>query len=174
MTPATQRQWHCRPEADADVSAVRGINLSAFPTSEEADLVDALRHDHAWIPGLSVVATATDGEQPVGYALFTRCVIGEAPALCLGPCSVLPEYQRSGVGSAAIRFGLQAARDLGEEFVVVLGHPSYYPRFGFTRASRAGIRLSIEVPDEALMVLSLDATRTLPGGLVTYAPPFGI
>ena len=168
----TRRQWHCRPEADADAGAVRGINLAAFPTAEEADLVDALRHDPAWIPGLSVVAT--DGERPIGYALLTRCHIGDVPALCLGPCAVLPEYQRSGVGSAAIRFGLQAAEDLGEGSVVVLGHPSYYPRFGFTRASHAGVRLSIEVPDEALMVLSLDPTRAVPSGLVTYAAPFGI
>lgn len=168
----THRQWHCRAEADAAVGAIRGVTLAAFHTAEEADLVDALRDDPAWIPDLSVVAT--DEERLIGHALFTRCHIGDVPALCLGPCSVLPTYQRFGAGSAAVRFGLQAAKRLGEEFVVVLGHPSYYPRFGFTRASEAGIRLSIEVPDEALMARSLDPDRALPGGLVTYADPFGI
>lgn len=134
--------------------------------------MDALRDDPAWIPELSIVAT--DGRQPIGHALYTRCHIGDVPALCLGPCSVLPQHQRSGAGTAAIGFGLRTAADLGEEFVVVLGHPSYYPRFGFTRASAAGIRLSIEVPDEALMALSLDPDRALPDGLVRYAAPFGI
>jgi putative acetyltransferase len=63
---------------------------------------------------------------------------------------------------------------MGESFVIVLGHPDYYPRFGFRRASLAGIRLSIEVPDEALMALSLDPERALPRGTVRYAAPFGI
>lgn len=69
---------------------------------------------------------------------------------------------------------MQAARDQGETFVVVLGHPGYYPRFGFERASVHGIRLSIEVPDEALMALSLVPERALPAGTVHYAKPFGI
>jgi predicted N-acetyltransferase YhbS len=63
---------------------------------------------------------------------------------------------------------------MGEAFVVVLGHPTYYPRFGFTRASQHGIGLSIDVPDEALMALTLDPTRPLPRGTVHYAEPFGI
>lgn len=167
------RQWRCRPEEDCDIGTVRDINLAAFPTSEEADLVDALRLDPAWVPGLSIVAI-NDEDRPVGYALLTRCHVDDVPALCLAPCAVLPRHQRTGAGSAAITTALEAASHIGEKIVVVLGHPSYYPRFGFTRASRSGIHLSIEVPDDALMVLSLDETRPLPGGLVTYAQPFGI
>lgn len=83
------------------------------------------------------------------------------------------EHQRTGAGSAAIRAALGAAEQAGENFVIVLGHPSYYPRFGFTRASEYGIRPSIDVPDEALMALSLDSVR-LPSGTVRYAAPFGI
>ncbi|MYX43812.1 GNAT family N-acetyltransferase, partial [Streptomyces sp. SID89] len=79
-----------------------------------------------------------------------------------------------GAGSAAVRAALRAAEGLGEQYVVVLGHPSYYPRFGFTRASAHGIGLSIDVPDEALMALALDAGRPLPAGTVRYAAPFGI
>jgi putative acetyltransferase len=105
---------------------------------------------------------------------LTRCHVDETPALCLGPCAALPEYQRSGAGSAAIRAALDAARKMGEAFVVVLGHPTYYPRFGFTRASQHGIGLSIDVPDEALMALTLDLARPLPRGTVHYAAPFGI
>lgn len=84
-----------------------------------------------------------------------------------------PGFQRTGAGSAAITAGLEAARSMRENIVVVLGHPTYYPRFGFGRASAHGITLSIEVPDEALMAMSLDG-GPLPGGRVRYAAPFGI
>lgn len=164
--------WITRVETDADIAAVREINLAAFDTAEEADLVDALRADAAWIRGLSLISTEGAGN-PVGHALLTRCHIGEVAALCLAPCAVLPRFQRTGAGSAAITAGLEAARAMGERFVVVLGHPRFYPRFGFGPASAHGITLSIEVPDEALMALALDNGR-LPGGQVRYAAPFGI
>ncbi|GGX91708.1 GNAT family N-acetyltransferase [Streptomyces fructofermentans] len=166
------QNWITRTETGADVPAVREIVLAAFGTPAEADLVDALRADAAWIDGLSVVSAGDDG-RPVGHALLTRCHIGDTPALCLAPCAVLPEYQRTGAGSAAIRAALAAARERGERFVTVLGHPDYYPRFGFTRASAHGIGLSIEVPDEALMVLALH-DDALPSGTIRYAAPFGI
>ena len=168
----TQERWSARAERSTDISAVREINLAAFPTSEEADLVDALRLDAAWIPELSIVVT-TAYDLPIGYALLTRCYIGQSKALCLAPCAVLPEYQRAGAGSVAISHVLQTAQVMGEDYVVVLGHPDYYPRFGFTRASQFGIHLSIQVPDEALMVLSLQ-DESIPAGQVTYAAPFGI
>lgn len=164
--------WTTRVETEADVSTVRAINVAAFETAAEADLVDALRTDNHWIPELSVV-TAGEGGTPVGYALLTRCHIGAVPALCLAPCAVLPEFQRTGAGSAAIHAALDTARAMGERCVVVLGHPSYYPRFGFGRAGEHGIHLSVEVPDDALMALSLDGSA-LPAGLVRYAAPFGI
>ncbi|MGW4248093.1 GNAT family N-acetyltransferase [Nocardia sp. NPDC004722] len=164
--------WLTRAEIDTDIDVVRAITLAAFDTAEEADLVDALRVDSGWLDGLSMISTDTHGTA-IGHALLTRCHIDETPALCLAPCSVLPEFQRTGAGSAAIRAVLDAARDQGESFVVVLGHPEYYPRFGFGRASAHGIRLSIEVPDEALMALSL-TDAPLPSGTVRYATPFGI
>ncbi|WP_328419587.1 GNAT family N-acetyltransferase [Streptomyces sp. NBC_00443] len=167
------RNWITRAETGADIPAVRDINLAAFETPLEADLVDALRADPAWMEGLSLVATDDDG-RPVGYALLTRCHIGEVPALCLAPCAVRPEQQSSGAGSAVIRAALAAAKEKGEHYVVVLGHPTYYPRFGFERASAHGIGLTIDVPDEALMALTLDAAHPLPGGTVRYAAPFGI
>lgn len=169
-----RHRWTTRAETGADVIAVREINLTAFPTAAEADLVDALRADPAaWIDGLSVVSTDDDGT-PVGHALLTRCHIGETPSLCLAPVAVRPAHQRTGAGSAAVRAVLRAARERDERYVVVLGHPAYYPRFGFTRASAHGIGLSVEVPDEALMALALDDRHPLPGGTVRYAAPFGI
>ncbi|MBF6050170.1 GNAT family N-acetyltransferase [Streptomyces sp. NRRL B-1677] len=169
----THSNWITRAETGADIPAVREIVLAAFETPLEADLVDALRNDPAWIDGLSVVSTGEDGK-PVGHALLTRCHIGDTPALCLAPVAVLPEYQGSGAGSAAIRAALAAAADMDERFVTVLGHPAYYPRFGFGRASAYGIGLTIDVPDEAMMAMSLDETHPLPSGTVRYAAPFGI
>ncbi|MEV5514330.1 N-acetyltransferase [Streptomyces flaveolus] len=166
--------WITRAETSADIPAIRDIVLAAFPTPAEADLVDALRADPtAWIEGLSLVA-ASEAGHPVGHALLTRCHIDTTPALCLAPCAVRPEQQRTGAGTAAVRAALSAARSLGEHHVVVLGHPTYYPRFGFTRASGHGIGLTIDVPDDALMALSLDADHPLPSGTVHYAAAFGI
>jgi predicted N-acetyltransferase YhbS len=165
--------WITRAETGSDIPAIRAIDLAAFETSMEADLVGVLRADSSWIDGLSIVATDQEGTV-VGHALLTRCHIDETPALCLGPVAVLPEHQGTGAGAAAIRASLQAAEDQGERFVTVLGHPPYYPRFGFTRASVYGITVTIDVPDEAMMALTLDADHPLPSGTVRYAAPFGI
>ncbi|MEV0354152.1 N-acetyltransferase [Nonomuraea sp. NPDC050680] len=161
-----------RAETPEDAAAIRAVNLSAFPTPLEADLVEALRLDPAWIPGLSWVGVAPDGDV-VAYALLTRCHIGQAPALALGPVAVSQAVQRQGAGAVVTRAALQAARELGESAVVVLGHPEYYPRFGFTIASGHGIGVSFDVPDEALMAMSLDGSP-LPAGTIRYAPPFGV
>lgn len=176
MTFTTEKSsnWSTRPETGADPADVRAVNLAAFETAEEADLVDALRADAgAWIDGLSMVAETTGGEL-VGHALFTRCHVDGRPALALAPCAVLPEHQGTGAGSAAIRAGLEAARAMGENLVLVLGHPGYYPRFGFTPASGFGVRAPMEVPDEAMMALSLDPARETPRGTIEYPAPFGI
>ncbi|MFE3638659.1 GNAT family N-acetyltransferase [Streptomyces sp. NPDC059168] len=166
--------WTTRPETVEDITAVRDINLAAFPTAGEADLVDALRADpKAWIDGLSVVTEAPDGTL-VGHALLTRCHVEGAPALALAPCAVLPSAQRTGAGSAAVRAALDAARAMGENLVVVLGHADYYPRFGFTPASRFGVRAPFEVPDGAMMAMALDDTRPVPTGTIQYAAAFGV
>ncbi|MBO2457036.1 GNAT family N-acetyltransferase [Actinomadura violacea] len=176
--------WATRPETAADGPAVRRVVEAAFPTAEEADLVDALRGDAAWLPGLSFVAEDPAG-RVAGYALLTRCRVGGADALALAPVAVLPEYQRRGAGGAAVRAALAAAAGRGERLVVVLGHPAYYPRFGFVRASSLGISAAFEVPDEALMALVLDGpsgagasgavpSGAVPSGVIEYATPFGV
>jgi len=168
------KAWITRPEHSTDIAAIRAINLGAFPTSEEADLVEALRADPAaWLPGLSWIALAPDGAV-VGFALLTRCHVGDAPALALGPCAVLPEYQGQGAGSAAIVGALDAARQQGENLVLVLGHADYYPKFGFTPASVHGIRPPFDVPDENMMALTFDPAHPVPAGIIRYAAPFGV
>lgn len=169
----TPLAWTTRPETAADIAAIRAVNLAAFPTPLEADLVDALRADPAWIDGLSLVAQTPDGAV-AGFALLTRCHIGDGPALVLGPCAVLPAHQRTGAGSAAIRAALDAARARGENLVTCLGHPGYYPRFGFTPASNHGVHPPFEVPDEAMMVFALDPAAPAPRGVIRYPAPFGV
>ncbi|MGD6741976.1 GNAT family N-acetyltransferase [Streptomyces sp. BH106] len=177
MTDNTTHAWRPRPETGDDRASVHAVNAAAFPTEAEADLVDALRDDKdAWLEGLSYVAEASDGTV-VAHALITRCTVDGAPAAALAPCAVLPEYQRTGAGSAVVRAVLEAARARGERLVLVLGHPEYYPRFGFTPASGYGIRPGFDVPDEAMMALVLDErddSGQLPRGTITYPAAFGV
>jgi putative acetyltransferase len=165
--------WNTRRETADDVAAIREVNLAAFETAEEADLVDALRGSAAWIEGLSFVAEEPGGTI-VAHALLTRCHVGSAPALALAPCAVLPRVQRRGAGSAVTHAALDAARAMGEGLVVVIGHPAYYPRFGFERASSFGIRPGFEVPDDAVMVLPLRPDREVPSGTIVYPEAFGV
>lgn len=168
------RIWSTRPETGADIGAIHTINAAAFDTEAEADLVHALRADaQAWIEGLSIL-TQTDHGRVVGHALFTRCHVDGAPALALAPCAVLPAFQRTGAGAAAIHTGLEKARHMGENLVLVLGHADYYPRFGFTPASGFGVRAPFEVPDEAMMALALDPSRPTPRGTIRYPDAFGV
>ncbi|TDD04036.1 N-acetyltransferase [Nonomuraea deserti] len=160
-----------RAETAGDEAGIRAVTAAAFDRPEEADLVEALRRDPAWIPALSRVAVS--GGRVVAHALLTRCHVGETSALALGPVAVLPEVQRQGLGTLVVEDALREARERGGSAVIVLGHPGYYPRFGFTIASRHGIGVAFDVPDEALMALSLDGAP-LPSGTVRYAPPFGV
>ncbi|MFE0748485.1 GNAT family N-acetyltransferase [Gordonia sp. NPDC058843] len=167
-------RWTTRAERAGDAEAIREVVTEAFPTPDEARIVDDLRADpEAWIDELSIVATDAGGSI-VGYALFARCRVDAEPALTLGPCAVLPSQQRTGAGSAAIVAGLAAARDLDENLVLVLGHAEYYPKFGFVPASRFGIRAPFDVPDEAMMAVSLDDARPVPRGTIVYPAAFGV
>ncbi|MCG7635554.1 N-acetyltransferase [Gordonia McavH-238-E] len=167
-------RWTTRVERAGDADAIREVVTAAFPTPDEARIVDELRADRdAWIDGLSIVATDAD-DSIVGYALYSRCRVDAEPALTLGPCAVVPSHQRTGAGSAAVVAGLTAARELGENLVLVLGHAEYYPRFGFVPASRFGIRAPFDVPDEAMMALPLDDARPVPSGTIAYPAAFGV
>ncbi|MFD7533388.1 bifunctional class I SAM-dependent methyltransferase/N-acetyltransferase [Streptomyces sp. NPDC059849] len=174
LRPAAPR-WRTRPETAADAAAVHAVNAAAFPTPDEADLVDALRADPAaWLPGLGRVATDGPDGDIAAYALLTRCRVGDAPALALAPVATVPAHQRRGAGQAAVRAVLDAARLRGESLVLVLGHPEYYPRFGFVPASRYGIRPGFDVPDEAMMALVLDESVPVPRGTIRYPAAFGV
>ncbi len=143
-----------RAEIESDREVVRAINIAAFDTSAEADLVEALRHQAR--PFVSLVAEQ-DGAV-VGHIMFSPVSLTGHPDLKvmgLGPMSVVPAYQNKGVGSALVRAGLDECRNLDVAAVVVLGHPEYYPRFGFSPASRFEIGSEYDVPDEVFMAIEL-------------------
>jgi putative acetyltransferase len=164
-----------RAERPDDETSIALVHELAFGTSGEARLVEALRRTTSWIPELSLVAESD--EQIVGHVLFTQIGVRESerlhPALALAPVGVLPERQNAAIGSRLIRAGLETARNLRHEIVLVLGHPSYYPRFGFMPASAYGIRYPQAGHEAAFMVLEL-----LPGalakvcGVAEYPRPF--
>jgi len=145
-----------RRETPADRQAVFEVNAAAFETSSEADLVEALRVRAQ--PTVSLVAELD--ERIVGHIFFSP-VIADADEsiriMGLGPMAVAPEHQDKGIGSKLVRAGLDACRELGVQAVVVLGHPRYYPRFGFEPASRFGICCEYDVPDDTFMALELEA-----------------
>jgi len=164
-----------REEIHRDHETVYRLHELAFKQANEAELVKALRKSRAFIPGLSLVAL--HHEAIVGHILFTKILIKNSvtvyESLALAPVSVHPDHQRTGIGSALIRAGLQKARELGYNSVIVLGHEHYYPKFGFLPASGWEIRAPFEVPSAAFMALELR-----PGGLsgvsgtVEYAREF--
>ena len=151
-----------RPEAQADHAAIGEVNRVAFGRENEARLVENLRRSPSFIPELSLVAVK-DGSI-VGHILFSPIAIqmgnGNLPALALAPVAVRPEYQNQGIGSELVRHGLKQCRDLGHKVIVVVGHPEYYPRFGFSSARAKGLDALFPVPDEAFMALEL-----VPGAL---------
>lgn len=163
-----------REETPADYAAVRTVNERAFERAGEADLVDALRKNAS--PYISLVAELD--KQVVGHIFFSPVVIeSEAAsftALGLAPMAVFPEFQNQAIGSALVRRGLEECSRLDHDVVVVLGHPDYYPRFGFVPAATKGLSSEYPVPNEVFMVVEL-SPNALAGrqGLVKYHPEFG-
>lgn len=165
-----------RPETPTDAAAIYAVHQQAFAGREaEPGLVDAIRNSTGFIPELSLVAE--QNSQIVGHILISRIHIqtenGPLPALALAPLAVLPEYQQQGIGSALVQHGLQECERLAHAVVIVLGSPTYYPRFGFS----AALANSLECPygdcGEAWMALeiipaALDGVR----GRVVYPPAF--
>lgn len=161
-----------QPETEADVAAIRDVNRRAFGREDEVRLVDALRE--AGYARLSLVAGEDGGL--IGHIMFSKAGIqtknDSVEALALGPVGVVPDHQGRGVGSALIQEALDRCAAGGHRIVVLLGHPDFYPRFGFS----AGLakNLSSTYRGEAFMALELvpDALTGVSGEF-TFAPPFG-
>jgi putative acetyltransferase len=143
-----------RAETVDDRDTVYAVNLSAFTTPSEAVLVDALREQAQ--PIVSLVSE--DKGELVGHIMFSSVSLSghrDCKMMGLAPMAVRPEHQNRGIGSALVEAGLDQCRKLGCIAVVVLGHPEYYPRFGFSPSSRFGIDSEYEVPEEVFMAKEL-------------------
>lgn len=163
-----------RQEQPDDIVAVRAVNETSFGQPTEATIVDSIR---AACPN-AVSLVAEDAHEIVGHILFSPVSIsGEnvsVQGMGLGPMAVVPVRQRQGIGSLLVRAGIKAMREQGCPFIIVLGHPEYYPRFGFVPALRHGLSCQWEgVPDNAFMVLVLDdAAMARISGIVRYRDEF--
>jgi putative acetyltransferase len=161
-----------RAEKPEDISAIRNVNIAAFGQANEANLVDRLRAVFdGRLQGITstVSFVAVESGHIVGHIFYSPVEIPQSGRsknegecadhlfmLGLAPLAVLPAHQRQGIGSLLIRRSLEACARLGCKAVVVLGHPTYYPRFGFVPARTKGLRCEYTVPDEAFMVLELE------------------
>ncbi len=142
-------------EQPSDIEKIWKVNSEAFETEAEANLVNALRSSGCTY--LSLVAETETNV--VGHILFTPVKLysneNKLKIMGLAPMAVLSQYQNKGVGSKLVKAGLEHCQSLGYDAVVVLGHPSYYPKFGFVPTVTYGIKSEYEVPDEVFMILEL-------------------
>ncbi len=163
-----------RLETHWDHDPVRRLLTAAFGRSAEAKLVDQLRESESFVPNLCLVAEQSS--VIVGHILFSHVTLESDPpaqVLALAPVAVYPAFQRRGIGSALIHEGLSRADARGEPLVVVIGHPDYYPRFGFAKASSMGIEPPWPVvPEEAFMAKPLSSYREQMRGIVRYPAAF--
>ncbi len=144
-----------REERPKDIDAIHYAESQAFGRPNEADPVDALRRNENTI--LSLVAMLN--ERIVGHILFSPAVV-ESPdkrfnVAALGPVAALPERQNEGIGGRLAQSGLSECLQRGYDVVFLIGHPNYYPRFGFVPAATKGFRYEREAPDGVFMAAEL-------------------
>ena len=166
-----------RQENQNDYVEVYDVVKEAFAAAKhsdgnEQDLVTALRKSGSFIPELSLVAV--ENEKVVGHILFTKAYVKELAVLALAPLSVLPAYQRRGVGLALMEKGHNIARRLGYDYSIVLGHPQYYPKAVYVPASVYGIKAPFTVKDENFMAIQLKDKAKRISGVLKYDSAFGI
>lgn len=168
---------HIRKEETKDYEIIYSVVKNAFDSAEhsdgnEHDLVNILREGNAFIPELSLVAEM-DGKI-VGHIMFTKATVGNNEILALAPLSVLPEYQRKGIGTTLIKEGHKIAKKLGYGYSVVLGSEKYYPRMGYLPADMFGVFSPFDVPRENFMACKINEEAPDIHGTIRYAKEFGI
>lgn len=164
-----------RPEIRADERAIDELHRLAFGGDAESAMVAELRTSAGYLPALSLVAV--QGGSVVGHLMLTLVTFvpddaakPDVAVLSLAPVGVLPKVQNQGIGSRLVDTAMRRASTRPEPFVVVLGHPAYYPRFGFRPASEIGVRCGLgpDIADEAYLVRRLPGFRPPGPGVVEY------
>ena len=164
-----------RTEKSKDYQEIGEVTGLAFGSEDEVRLIEWIRKSDHFIPELSLVYEK-DGNI-VGHILFSGVTIETGDrmvsALVLLIVSVRPDYQNQGIGSELVRRGFEECRSLGHGVVVVIGHPLFYPRFGFVPAVKKGLTVEFDCPDEAFMVVELfPEAMDFTSGTVKYPPEF--
>ena len=159
-----------RPAGVGDTAAVIAVHRAAFPSAAEARVVESLIA--AGRGRVSVVAE--ENAEIVGHVLFSPVTVDgtDAGGLGLAPLAVVPARHRRGIGSDLVLGGLARCREFGCPFVVVLGHPAYYRRFGFGPAATAGMGNEYGAGDEFMVAALCVPNMSIPAGLVRYGPEF--
>ena len=165
-------------EEPSDYAEVYELNRMAFNRENEAKLVNLLRSSDAFVPELSIVAQLNS--TVIGHLLLTKLLIQHSndsitESLALAPMAVHPDYQNQGVGSKLIVYGIEKAKALNFQSIIVLGHEHYYPKFGFQPAYSWDISPPFEVPKNAFMAIELQ-TNALKNcsGIVIYPKAFSL
>lgn len=167
------RKMNIRKEQPSDIEKIWDVNSEAFETDAEANLVNALRNS-----GCDYVSLVAETEtKVVGHILFTPVELtgdeNKLKLIGMGPMAVLSKYQNKGFGSELVEAGLEHCQSLGYDAVVVLGHPSYYPKFGFVPSVKYGIKSEYDVPNEVFMILELvPESLNSHSGIIKYHEAF--
>ena len=169
-----------RKEEEKDYNQVFELIEKAFENEEYSDhreqfLVERLRNSDSFVPDLSIVFEMNG--LTVGYISLTKIKINHSDfsydSLALAPVAVLPNYQGNGIGGHLIEFAYKKAKELGFESIILLGHPTYYPKFGYRKASDFDIQLPFDVPEENCMAIELvEYALKNVNGMVEYPKEF--
>jgi putative acetyltransferase len=167
-----------RTESPGDFEEVYKLNYAAFGNREdEAQLVERIRKSEEFVPELSIVAEID--KEIVGHLLLSKALVESdeksSTVIVLAPVAVKPGSQKQGIGSKLIEEGLSRCKDLGYKIILLIGHPSYYPRFGFKPARKHGLKLNqFNVPDEVFMVYEVEDELQKIKGELKYPKAFFI
>lgn len=166
-----------RKADEKDYQEIYNVVKESFETAlhtdgDEQNLVIRLKDSNGYIPELSLVAEI--GHKIVGHIMLTETKVGDTTQLVLAPLAILPEYQGQGIGSKLILQAHKIAMELGYDFIILIGHETYYPRFGYRPAKEFGILSLFEIADENFMAYPLQDAKMKLNATIEYAKEFGI